>query len=456
MYMKKSNQLFQGKSFVTRLLVGLLILSFLFPPGVMFAFSHKGTVAPASGKILPKLDISSLPSHLGKVESQWTSPDADRPQVILIQDAHAVQEAQESIEKLIQYFYDQAGVRHVALEGGSGFLDTLIWKNFPDKVLLRKVMQDYGDRGELSGPQMSAIFSKDDLVFQAIEDPKLYADSLAIFQEVQKEIPIVRSQFLQRRQKLDRLRERVYSSRANDLHVAMQDFRTGKLSLENYVKSLYQLVQDKDFVLESFPHLSQLFERLNSNEEVHTTEPQDLVWEDPVQLMNELEAFSQSTLLRQLDSKAARELYQSYEYLHSLEKMSELKLSREEWIQLQNQIAQKKHIPSLEAPKSAREFYQYATERDQTFTNNIATWMNAENIDRLVMIAGGFHSSGIEILLREHNINYLTIRPQSKSVEGLERYIDLMQGKLSYVKSKQDADDLYQAFQREILQQLVQ
>ena len=98
-----------------------------------------------------------VPSEIGKI--QELSKGKGSKVVILIQDAHAIPDAQKNIQRLIDHFQKEYGVGLVALEGAAAKLDSQIFKSFPDKETLKKVFQGYRERGELAGGVAAAIFS---------------------------------------------------------------------------------------------------------------------------------------------------------------------------------------------------------------------------------------------------------------------------------------------------------
>ena len=79
--------------------------------------------------------------------------------VVLIQDAHAIPDAQRSLEKLIEYFQKKYGVKTVALEGAEGRLDSTLFRLFPDAEKRQSVFADYLASGELSGAAAASVLS---------------------------------------------------------------------------------------------------------------------------------------------------------------------------------------------------------------------------------------------------------------------------------------------------------
>src|SRR5262245_15939745 len=103
--------------------------------------------APDSFPVIELKDSASIsiPANLGKVQEFFQGSGKT---VILIQDAHAIPDAQRNIQRLIDHFQKQYGVRLVALEGAASKADPQIFRSFPDKKLLKKTFEEYFEKGE--------------------------------------------------------------------------------------------------------------------------------------------------------------------------------------------------------------------------------------------------------------------------------------------------------------------
>ena len=79
--------------------------------------SARAAEVPAVVPVTLPADFSAvrLPAELGKIDDYFTGSSPER--VIVVQDAHAIPDAQRSIRKAILYFYKQYGVNLIALEG---------------------------------------------------------------------------------------------------------------------------------------------------------------------------------------------------------------------------------------------------------------------------------------------------------------------------------------------------
>lgn len=120
--------------------------------------------------------LSRSPESL-KVPPRWGMlekfhPQPQKPLAILIQDAHAVLPAQENIENLILHAVRAYGAGFAALEGGSGALDVLIWKKFPDQQRLEESLKKYFEQSELTGGQIAAVTEKNVSPFTASKTGK--------------------------------------------------------------------------------------------------------------------------------------------------------------------------------------------------------------------------------------------------------------------------------------------
>ena len=122
-----------------------------FATAVFFTASLGVFPAPPAHAAVPRepnLSLSAdiqLPAEIGKIDEFFRGPAKEH--VIIVQDAHAIPDAQRSIRKAILYFYKQYGIRLIALEGAASALDARILKSFPDKEKLNGVLGEYFDRG---------------------------------------------------------------------------------------------------------------------------------------------------------------------------------------------------------------------------------------------------------------------------------------------------------------------
>jgi hypothetical protein len=150
-----------------------------------------------------------VPRKLGKILETYRG--SENKTVVLIQDAHAVPEAQRNIRKLIDYFQKRYGLKIVSAEGAASRLDLQIFRSFPDKNLLGQVIGRYLDEGEMTGLTAAAALNRESGFYAGIEDWPLYLEGLGFYLRAmalekgfEKNIAIAR-------EKLRAQKEKIYS-----------------------------------------------------------------------------------------------------------------------------------------------------------------------------------------------------------------------------------------------------
>jgi len=134
-----------------------------------------------------------IPSTVAQVTDAYFSTHAfEIPEFILIQDVHRHPEVQGHIASLILQGYRQWGVKKVFLEGAFTGVDLSMFHRLPDQtrgLLLSRLVQN----GDLSGAELATVLltetewsNPQPSPFQlfGMEDPKLYRQNIAAYQEV--------------------------------------------------------------------------------------------------------------------------------------------------------------------------------------------------------------------------------------------------------------------------------
>ncbi|MBU1862174.1 MAG: hypothetical protein KKH94_00705 [Candidatus Omnitrophica bacterium] len=80
--------------------------------------------------------------------------------------------------------------------------------------------------------------------------------------------------------------------------------------------------------------------------------------------------------------------------------------------------------------KDVDEFYTLAEARDKAMLDNLLTKMDTKKQDVGVLVAGGYHSSGILKLLKEQDLSFVTVVPNISSLASDGAYMDRMLGKV--------------------------
>ena len=200
-----------------------------------------------------------IPPELGKIEEinfaadgGWRMAISEKPSpstihqqpsdfVVLIQDAHSVPDAQQSLEKLIEYLQEKYGVTTVALEGAEGKLDTTLFRLFPDAKKREAIFGEYLGSGELSGAAAASVLSSHKADYVGIEDWKLYQQGVTVFLSGLKQQPELRTQLSALSLRLQALKQRHYSAKALEFDAKYRAWQADPAKLAEFIKCLFGL-----------------------------------------------------------------------------------------------------------------------------------------------------------------------------------------------------------------------
>jgi hypothetical protein len=180
------------------------------------------------------LHTVNVPTNLGTIQEIYRG-STDKL-VVLIQDAHAVPDAQRNIQKLIGFFEQKYRIPLVALEGAASSLEPLIFKTFPDKELLRKVFEQYFDNGELAGGTAAAVFGQSQTYYHGVENWEWYEEGLRHFLDAMENEKNVNSRVEVITQEIKMEKGRTYSKELLELDHALELFSKNESDLITVLK----------------------------------------------------------------------------------------------------------------------------------------------------------------------------------------------------------------------------
>jgi serine/threonine protein phosphatase PrpC len=241
----------KGKNIFLRVNAFFVLLSFtlfnlLYQPSVFAVFLDQGVAQPAMTQFNPSKFVASmnLPEVYGHVLETFL-PEGSGPSdhfVIYVQNAHANQDAERNTRNLITHFEEKNNLRLILLEGGSGALDSLFFKSFPDEKLKEQVLFDYLKKGDLSGGEVASILDTDhDARYYGIENQDLYErNKKAFLDAISNEKKILNE--------LDQyeigIRDQIsylLSEEAKIFYEKKEALRRDEINLIQYLKSLKEL-----------------------------------------------------------------------------------------------------------------------------------------------------------------------------------------------------------------------
>jgi SAM-dependent methyltransferase len=153
---------------------------------------------------------------------------------------------------------------------------------------------------------------------------------------------------------------------------------------------------------------------------------------DAADLFREAEVLGSWMLVKILSISGKRESADLMEDLRLLEKLFRLELSRPEYETIMKRreraapLAMLRRLGGAEADgeagllrvtaawNDALRFYDTAVEREEAFFQSTGSFLESPERSAVVLISGGFHSSGLEQKAREKGYSYVEIQPRSK------------------------------------------
>ena len=140
------------------------------------------SVIPVSASLRSFSNLSAIriPETLGYISEfhQGAGPET----FILVQDAHAIGEAQKNIARILWRLEHKYGVWNFAAEGGEGAMDPLMLETTPVRKALKNELGQMIQAGELSGTVPAAMLGRAGRTrFWGIEDSGLYEKEIQLY-----------------------------------------------------------------------------------------------------------------------------------------------------------------------------------------------------------------------------------------------------------------------------------
>ena len=448
--------------------------------------------------------------------------------VILIQDAHAVVDAQENIAKILDHVQKSYGIRLTALEGAKSKLDPTLFRTFPDMSIKKMVLSGYLKRGEITGVQMASIFSENENGYYGIEDWKLYEENYRAYLRAQEGREVLEAKWKAFKTHLDESRKTVYSEKMNEFQDRWEDFRAERTSLAEFLMYLVNfkkiLAQDQ-----GLPELNKLVDSVGYTAsgaqeklvpviktmaaEFKAKYVRGMDVKSEMNFYNRYQAFltgqmesgqflqymielghergfrpkltpairrllghtetlseikgselfaelqkAQETIEASLMTKPAeKEIAVKYRRLLLLQELLSLELTHETLSQYQADPGAYLDLLGDAAFKEglapAVEFYKLALERDLAFFKNLIARMEEQKQSMALVVAGGFHTNGLQRILEEQQISYAVVSPRMASLAGSENYAKVMRDDVSYKEFLKTT--YYDAFVRDATERFV-
>lgn len=489
---------------------------------VFFLVSSKNPTAQAVNPVIPNQSLPlsenfDLPKDIGTITESFKG-DEKKPIVFLIQDAHAVPEAQRSIEKISNYLKIQAGIEWMGVEGASSQLDPFFLRNFPDKKILRNVLDDWTEKGEFPGILSAMIFGEQPLKSHGLEEANLYEQGIELYVNALGKSELIEKEISKAFQALDEEKKKIYSPELLDYDRYAKSFEKKLQTLEeflqflsrfrepkaqsevalilNQIKTTQNRPSDIRLIKNAYQDLLKINLDSSSRKELNAQwqrfQTSQSSIENFARFLTEFSSSKQITseslkTIEALSEKAQKladlrgaEFYQSVreysasvqrtllktneqsklakrtEELSRFQKWAKLELTWDEWKELSNQPMTQKWKTLF---KGHLAFYENAEKRSHIFMQNLQKLFLKTEAKRIGLISGGFHEQEMTHLLKMQNISYSVIVPAIANFPQNMRYQELMKGNVTwkrYLKFKKGRASIYESFLRAVRDKLLE
>jgi hypothetical protein len=206
----------------------------------------------------PMAALLTLPANVANVATQQLNDSETF--VLHIQDAHANEEAQRNISKILQHFIDHAGLKTIYVEGAEGKLFPEFFSFFPNKEAREKVGDYFLRHARLKGPEHFALVERPKVTFVGAENYELYQKNRAAYLRAleNKERDDKALQLLE--ESLNRISRFVLSPQMRDLIRYRQSYSDNGNDLIGYVQYLIQTAKSQGLEIAPYHDLQALLE----------------------------------------------------------------------------------------------------------------------------------------------------------------------------------------------------
>ncbi|HCM42860.1 MAG TPA: hypothetical protein DIS66_06085 [Candidatus Omnitrophica bacterium] len=185
----------------------------------------------------------------------------------ILNDAHAVPSAQESISQTLQYLQKEAGLNFVGVEGATGYFETTLLRAFPDSEKLEQSVRELWGKGEISGATLAALTSGKHARYFGVETSGLYEQGLRNYFIAKKTAPAHQEKLNAIQAQIKELKQKLFSKelrRFDDLRLEMKTNSAQSLPLILDLASR----EIADDISQNFQHLFALAQELKGKHEV--------------------------------------------------------------------------------------------------------------------------------------------------------------------------------------------
>lgn len=334
--------------------------------------------------------------------------------VLLIQDLHGNAQVQHTIADILEY-YDAKGLvgEHIFVEGTEGPIDSKTLAELKPAEFQKKVLDSLLETADITGAEYFAARKGKVSMLYGIDDYETYQKHLENFKAFYKE-QAATSQYIKDMQK--QASEELMA--ANNLHMTTwlngyRDYSKGKDA--DFPKDIIDASHDLGISLDrDYPALARYRASYRTQSRLDTV--------DIGAMQSELRILTYDVCFKLANNPKEKVLINAVFGLDYLGNFIARRITSQEFdkffqqtISLDKYMRDKNSISLYQAVKQAGDFYWLAYERDSLMAENIVYQMTDKNLDRAIVITGGFHSSGIAEILAKRGISCSILTPNVES-----------------------------------------
>ena len=261
--------------------------------------------------------------------------------------------------------------------------------------------------------------------------------NLTRLQELEKNIDFKQAE-VERQVLIDSLTKDLSKEDLSELVKKSLDFKANRLTSGEYYSYIESLTQKTWISRSAYNNLFSYIQYVNLSEKIDNTK-----------VFQEIDKFIEVLKNRLFSNQAEKDIDRLGYYIKILEGLIQIKLSPKDLeyfrehkreltsdnfarivrrynrkLDLPERIAFETHLDDFEY------FYELALKRDNAIISNSLQKLDNNNSDSLILVAGGFHTSGIKSILKEKDISYVVIAPCIKLAQDKDSvYFSLLKEK---------------------------
>ena len=184
-----------------------------------------------------------LPAHLAQTES--THMNGGKDVIINIQDCHSSLSAQYSIVEVLNSLLGDYDLDLIAVEGGSGYIDTSLLRSLPNEDLRKKTADYLMKEGKMSAGEFFAATTEGEVALYGVEENDLYQRNLELFRDIYKKGAQAAAILSKMLEELKSHETEVYSDELSRMVYKLRLHRGSKISFDIYWQFLIKACGSK-------------------------------------------------------------------------------------------------------------------------------------------------------------------------------------------------------------------